>query len=87
MPGSGSGAGLGLTITNDAGDDEIGLVHDSTEGNAQGVSELTTLVDGSWSFCIDVTGPEQLIHAHIVGQKSDAHLGKPPGTLKPVTKL
>ena len=82
-----SGASLGLTVTDDAYTDQVGLVHDSTEGDTKSIAELTTFVDGSWSFCVDVTGAEQLIHAHIVGQKLDAHLGKPPGTLKPVTKL
>ena len=81
------GASLRFAVTDYANDDQIGLVHHSSKGDTESISEFTTFVNGSWGFCIDVTGAEQLIHVHIVGQKSDAHLGKPPGTLKPVTKL
>ena len=63
------GASLGLTVTNDAFTDQVGLVHDSTEGNAQSVSELTTLVDGSRGLSVDVTGA-------VVRNEAKMELGK-----------
>jgi hypothetical protein len=54
MPSGSGGASLCLTVTDDAADDEVWVVHDGAEGDAEGVAELTTLVDGSWSFCVDM---------------------------------
>ena len=50
-----SGTGLSLTVTNDAYTDQVGLVHDGTEGDAKGIAEFTTFVDGSRSLGVDVT--------------------------------
>ena len=50
-----SGASLGFTVADYADNDEIWLVHDSTERDAECICEFTTLVDGSWSLSIDVT--------------------------------
>ncbi len=55
VPGSGSGTCFGLTVTDNAGNDEIGFVHDGTEGDAEGVPKLTTFVDGAWSSSVDMT--------------------------------
>lgn len=51
------GTGLGFAISDDADDDEVWLVHDSTERDAERVSELATFVDGAWRLGIDVTVP------------------------------
>ena len=48
-------ASLCFTITDYADDDQVGLVHDSTEGDAESVAELSTFVDGSRGLCVDVT--------------------------------
>ena len=50
-----SGASLGLTVPNDTYTDQVGLVHDSAEGDTKSIAELTTFVDGSWSLRIDMT--------------------------------
>ena len=49
---------LGLTISNNAGDDQVWVVHDCTKRDGQRVTQLATLVDGPWGFGVDVT--EQL---------------------------
>lgn len=49
---------LGLTISNNAGDNQVWVIHDCTKRDSQRVTELTTFMDGSWGFGIDVT--EQL---------------------------
>ena len=50
-----SGASLGFTVADYADNDEIWLVHDSTERDTERIPEFTTLVDGSWSLSVDVT--------------------------------
>ena len=51
-----SRAGLSLTVADHAYTDKIGLVHDGTERDTERIAELTTLVDGSGSLSVDVTG-------------------------------
>ena len=50
-----SGTSLSLTITDNTDTDQVGLVHDSTEGDTKSIAELTTFVDGAWSLGVDVT--------------------------------
>ena len=74
-----SGASLGLTVTNYTYTDQVGFVHDGTEGDAEGVTEFTTFVDGTRGLGIDVTvcavrhKPSAVNHV--------TYLGKPPGAL------
>lgn len=55
VPRCGSGAGLGFTVTDDAGYDEVGLIYDCSEGDTERVSQLSTFMDSTRSFGIDVT--------------------------------
>ena len=41
----GRGSGFSFTIANDHRDDQLGLIHDSTESNSKRVSEFTTFVN------------------------------------------
>ncbi len=50
-----SWASLGFTVADNTNDDKIGLVHDSTEGNAESVTKFATFVYGTWGLCIDMT--------------------------------
>lgn len=51
-----SWSGLSFTVTDNAGDDEIRVIHDCAECDAQGVAELTTFVDRSGRLSIDMSG-------------------------------
>jgi hypothetical protein len=55
VPGGGGWTSLGFTVTNNACDDEVWVVHDGTESYAECIPELTTFVNGSWSFGVNVT--------------------------------
>ena len=54
VPSSSGGARFCLTVTDDAADDEVWVVHDCAEGDAQGVTKFTALVDCSRSFCVNM---------------------------------
>jgi len=51
---------LGLAISNKAGNNQVWVIHNCTERDSQRVTQLTTLVDGSWGFGVDVTGQVSL---------------------------
>jgi hypothetical protein len=54
VPGSSSGTSLGFAITDNTSNDEIRLVHDSTIGYTEGITEFATFVNGTGSFGINV---------------------------------
>ena len=56
VPGGRQGAGFGLSVADDAGDDEIGIVEGGAEGVAERVPELATLVDRPRRRRRDVAG-------------------------------
>lgn len=49
-----SWTGLGLAVTDNTGDDEIGVVHDSTKGYSQCIAQLSTFMDCTGGLSIDV---------------------------------
>ena len=56
MPCGSKRSGLSLTVTNDNGSDQIRVIKSSTESMSDGVTKLTTLVDGTRSFRCYVAG-------------------------------
>ena len=56
MPGGGGGARLGLAVADDAGDDQVGVVHRRAEGGRQRVAQLAALVDRAGDAGIEVAG-------------------------------
>jgi len=55
VPGSRSRTSFCLSVADDASDNEVRVVHYRTEGNAESVTELTALVNGSRGFGVDMT--------------------------------
>lgn len=60
MPCSRGWASLRLSISNDASHNEIWVVHDGAERNAEGIAEFTSLVNGARCTGIDVTADLKL---------------------------
>jgi hypothetical protein len=56
MPGSGGRTGFGLAVTNDTGNDKMGIIHDSAKRNTESVAKFSTLMNGSRGFGIDMAG-------------------------------
>lgn len=52
-------AGLGLAVADNAGDDQVGVVHDGAERDGQRVAQLSALVDGAGSLGIDVAARDR----------------------------
>ena len=46
---------LGLAITDDAGNDEVWIIHHGAEGYAESISQFAPFVDTAWGFSVDVT--------------------------------
>ena len=78
MPTSSQRPGLTLTITDDSESDQVGVVEDGTKGMGEGVSQLTTLVEGSGRLggCVraDSAGERELSEelSHTVDGLGDA---------------
>src|SRR6266487_487732 len=56
MPGGSGRASLRFAITDDAGHDQVGIVHGSSKGGRQGVTQFPALVNSSWNTRIEVAG-------------------------------
>src|SRR6185436_9858322 len=56
MPARREWAGLRLTITDDCGDDEIGIVVGRAERVAERITKFAAFMYGTWCFRRDVTG-------------------------------
>src|SRR5579863_721632 len=54
MPGGCQRAGLGFTVTDNARDEQAGVVKDRAEGMAERISKLAPFVDRAWRFGRDV---------------------------------
>ena len=86
MPARGQRSGLGFAVTDDAGNDQAGVVERGSVGVRQGISELAAFVDRSGRFRRDVardaTGEAELPEqpAHSVGVAADpwVHLAVRP---------
>lgn len=85
VPGGCGGPRFRFAVTDDTGDDEVGVVHDRTKGYAEGIAEFATFVDAPGCLCIDVTGKS--VRLLVRGTGGMACLGKPPGTLNFLTRL
>lgn len=97
------GTTLGLTITNHAGHNQVGLVHDRTKRHRQSITQLSTLMDGTRRFRIDVASDNvstdwrsfrtfsppkaQVLWASMRLRQICTDLGIPPGVLKRVMRL
>ncbi len=83
MPARRQRARLCLAVTDDRGDHEVGVVERGTEGVADRVAELATLVDGPWRLRCDVARDapgegellEQPLHAGLVAGHVRVDLG------------
>lgn len=56
-----SGSRLCFAIADNAGDDEVWMIHYSTEADTKSISELATFVNTSWGLCINMTGLPSVI--------------------------
>ncbi len=56
MPTGGTGSGFGFAVSDDAGDDQIGIVVGRAVGVQKRVAEFAAFVNGAGSFRRDVTG-------------------------------
>lgn len=77
--------GLGLAIANDACYNEVRLIHDRAKRDRQGITELTTLMDGSRCLRVDMAGTTSA--ARLKEIQSMTNLGGPPVTENLVIKL
>lgn len=50
----GSRTGFRFSIANHTGDNKIRVIHDRTERDSQGITQFTTLMNRTGSFCIDM---------------------------------
>ncbi len=83
VPAGGQGPGLGLAVTDDAGDEEVGIVERGSVSVRQRVAELAALVDRARSLGRDVTRdasrerelPEELPQAVLVARHVGVDLG------------
>ena len=71
VPGGGQRTGLCLTVAHHAGSDEVGVVHDRTEGVGQRVAQFASVIDGAGGLGGGGTGDaagerellEELLHS------------------------
>jgi len=82
VPSGSSRSGFAFTVTDHGNSNVVWLVHDRTIGDGQTITELTTLVDGSGSFGVDLTV------SGYVATRSELLTceGNPPGEEKALTK-
>src|SRR6266516_5653836 len=66
MPGGSGRSGLRLAIADDAGHNQIGIIHGSAKGGRQRIAQFSSFVNGSWNTRIEVTwksaGPGKAAH-------------------------
>lgn len=55
VPCCSSGARLCFSVTDNTGNDKVGIIHDSAKGDTKSVSELIALVNSTRSLSINVT--------------------------------
>ena len=90
VPGGSQRAGLRLAVANDAGGDQIRVIHDGAEGVRQGVAQFSPLVDGTWGFrgCVagDAAGERELAEQplHSLGVLTDVGIDLAVGAVQVV---
>ena len=55
VPRSSRWARFSFSIPYNTGNYKVRVVHHGTEGNAEGITQLSTFMDCSWCFGVDVT--------------------------------
>src|SRR6266699_3343783 len=66
MPGGSGRSSLRFAITDDAGHNQVGIIHGSSKGGCQGIAQLPSLVNSSWNTWIEMAwksaGPGKAAH-------------------------
>src|SRR6266571_4858178 len=74
-----------FAVTDNAGHDEVWIIHYCAKGDAESIPKLASFVDAARCFCIDMTTKWTMLGGFEMGRNTN--LGNPPGTLNVVMSL